>query len=238
MTITFENDNDVIAYALEKIICYARDNRYIFVAQSVWWIASIIGLSEGLATHIDNLRIRFEASQLGSEADQLSSRNGLKTSLLEGLNNITQRSYIHPDRTVQFSKDSEVSEAESSQAQSDRASIIIQSTNRFIGQSRKERKAFKQKPCVLSQTRSGKIRIKPLTKKQRNRLQVVLATVPGYPAAVRVWNRTGWTSPGCYPENRGTCRVRGRVRTGPRFHFTVPTTLAPIKFLSSDRIMT
>ena len=66
----------------------------------------------------------------------------------------------------------------------------------------------------------------------------MLATVPGYPAAVRVWNRTGWSSPGCYPENRGTHRVRGRVGTGPRFHSTVPTTLAPIKYLSSDRIAT
>jgi hypothetical protein len=67
---------------------------------------------------------------------------------------------------------------------------------------------------------------------------IVLATVPGYPAAVRVWNRTGCSSPGCYPENRGTHRVRGRVGTGPRFHFTVLTTLAPIKYLSSDRIVT
>jgi len=69
-------------------------------------------------------------------------------------------------------------------------------------------------------------------------LDVVLATVPGYPAAVRVWNRTGRSSPGGYAENRGTYQVRGRVRTGPRFHFTVPTTLAPIKYLSSDGIMT
>jgi len=67
---------------------------------------------------------------------------------------------------------------------------------------------------------------------------VLLATVPGFPAAVQVWNRTGWSSPGCYPDNRGTHWVRGRVRTGPRFHFTVPTTLPPIKCLSSDRIMT
>jgi len=68
--------------------------------------------------------------------------------------------------------------------------------------------------------------------------RVVLATVPGYPAAVRVWNRTGWSSSGCYPENRGTQRVRGRVGTGPRFHITVPATLPPIKYLSSDHIVT
>jgi len=77
MTITFENENDIIVYALEKIICYARDNCYIFLAQSIWWIASVIGLAEGLATHIDNLRIRFEANQLILESDQLSLEKNL-----------------------------------------------------------------------------------------------------------------------------------------------------------------
>jgi len=65
-----------------------------------------------------------------------------------------------------------------------------------------------------------------------------VSMVPGYPAAVQVWNWTGWSSPGCYPENRGTHRVRGRVGTGPRFHITVPSTFAQIKYLSSDRIVT
>jgi hypothetical protein len=32
--------------------------------------------------------------------------------------------------------------------------------------------------------------------------------------------------------------VFGRVVPGPRFHCTVPATFAPIKYLSSDRIMT
>jgi len=53
---------------------------------------------------------------------------------------------------------------------------------------------------------------------------VVLAMVPSYTAAVQVWNRTGCSSLGCYPENRGTHWVRGRVGTGPRFHITVPAT--------------
>jgi len=60
MTITFENDKDVIVYALEKIIAYARRTQQIFVAHCVWWLASIIGLEQGLITHIDNLRIRSE----------------------------------------------------------------------------------------------------------------------------------------------------------------------------------
>jgi hypothetical protein len=33
MTITFENNNNVIIYALEKVITYARRTQQIFVAQ-------------------------------------------------------------------------------------------------------------------------------------------------------------------------------------------------------------
>jgi hypothetical protein len=58
MTITFETYNHLIVYALEKIISYARDNQSIFLAQSIWWISSIIGLKPGVITDIDNLQIR------------------------------------------------------------------------------------------------------------------------------------------------------------------------------------
>jgi hypothetical protein len=56
MTIDFENDNDVIVYGLEKIISFARSTGHIFLAQCVWWLASIIGLEQGVVTHIDNLK--------------------------------------------------------------------------------------------------------------------------------------------------------------------------------------
>jgi hypothetical protein len=59
MTITFENDNDIIVYALEKIIAHARRTQQIFVAQCVWWLASIIGLEQGLVNYIDNLESRI-----------------------------------------------------------------------------------------------------------------------------------------------------------------------------------
>jgi len=73
MTVTFENDKDVIMYTLEKIIDYARKNRYIFEAQCMWWIASIIGLTEDLVTHVDNLQIRSEMTQSSIEGfEQLS----------------------------------------------------------------------------------------------------------------------------------------------------------------------
>jgi len=67
MTIPFENDKEVIRYASEEIIDYTRKNRYIFVALSMWWIASIIGLTEDLVTHIDDLYIGSETTQSSIE---------------------------------------------------------------------------------------------------------------------------------------------------------------------------
>jgi len=58
MTIFFENDRDIIVYALEKIIAFAKSNQYIILAQSVWWIFSVIGLQAGLVNYVDNLRTR------------------------------------------------------------------------------------------------------------------------------------------------------------------------------------
>jgi len=58
MTISFENDNDIIKYGLMKIISYSRSNQWIFLAQSVWWISSLIGLQIGSVIHIDNLQSR------------------------------------------------------------------------------------------------------------------------------------------------------------------------------------
>jgi hypothetical protein len=60
MTLTFENDNDVIVYTFEKIIAFARREQYLFVANCVWWIAGVIGLDQGLITFIDNLESRKE----------------------------------------------------------------------------------------------------------------------------------------------------------------------------------
>jgi hypothetical protein len=62
MTITFENDDDVIVYALEKVISYARRTQQIFVAQCVWWLASIIGLERGLVVYIDNIQSRINVT--------------------------------------------------------------------------------------------------------------------------------------------------------------------------------
>jgi hypothetical protein len=63
MTITFENDSDVIVYALEKIISFARDNQYLFVANCTWWIAGIIGLDSELIRFIDDLESKKRVHQ-------------------------------------------------------------------------------------------------------------------------------------------------------------------------------
>jgi hypothetical protein len=70
MTLTFENDNDVIVYALEKIISFSRKHHYIFLAQSVWWIASIIGLQQGLITYIDNIQSRIEVGTVSDKVPE------------------------------------------------------------------------------------------------------------------------------------------------------------------------
>jgi hypothetical protein len=60
MTSTFDNINDVIIFALEKIIFNARQSQQIVVAQCVWWLPLVIGLEEGLINYIDNLRSRVK----------------------------------------------------------------------------------------------------------------------------------------------------------------------------------
>jgi hypothetical protein len=69
MTITFENHNDVIGYALETTISYPRNNHYIVLAQSVWCMSSIIGLQKGLIAHIDCLSIRSNIGNLEVQGD-------------------------------------------------------------------------------------------------------------------------------------------------------------------------
>jgi hypothetical protein len=60
MTITFENYNDVILYAFENVVAYARKTQQIFVAHCIWWLASVIGLEQELINYIDNIQTRQE----------------------------------------------------------------------------------------------------------------------------------------------------------------------------------
>jgi len=72
MTITFKDDKDVIVYALEKVISYARGTQQIFVAQCVWWLASIIGLEQGLITYIDNIQSRIKVRVIPEESETVN----------------------------------------------------------------------------------------------------------------------------------------------------------------------
>jgi hypothetical protein len=139
MTITFESDKDVIIYALEKIISYARNNQYIFLAQSVWWISSIIGLQEGLVIHIDNLRARSEVRP------ELQIRQPLQAES-EGLNSgsHTPSRHIHPERVerIQTSNGDYIDSSEESDSttETDIHNEIISNCEAFLEQSKQERK--------------------------------------------------------------------------------------------------
>jgi hypothetical protein len=66
LTITCENNNTVIVYALGTIISLARNNHYISVPQSVWWLPSILRSHQGLVNLMDNLHTRATIAQISS----------------------------------------------------------------------------------------------------------------------------------------------------------------------------
>jgi hypothetical protein len=187
MTITFNNDNNVIVYAFRKVIAYARRTHQIFVAQCVWWLASIIGLERGLINHFDNIQSRAEvatAEEAHSEDIPCAEVNR-DTETIWNLRevSITPRNIqedprsraaldnVHPDRKTQIqSSDDDISSLD---IEDPRLEVIAKETEKFISLSRKERKAVtKRNSNNLSNARSGKI-VKPATKKQRNYLQSI-----------------------------------------------------------------
>ena len=139
MTITFENDNDVIVYALEKIISYARNHQHIFLAQSIWWISAIIGLQEGLVIHIDNLKARSEVRpelpiRQPSPAESEKQKSGSHT----------PSQFIHPERVerIQTSNGDYIDSSEESDSttETDIHNEIINNCEAFLEQSQQERK--------------------------------------------------------------------------------------------------
>jgi hypothetical protein len=102
MTITFENDNDVIVYALEKIISYARKTQQIFVGHCIWWLASVIRLEQGLINYIDNLQQREDLVP-ASEKESSISRNPREDKRIPHSENLQDSlAGIHPDRIPQI----------------------------------------------------------------------------------------------------------------------------------------
>jgi hypothetical protein len=120
MTITFASDKDVIVYDLQTIISFARDNSYIFLAQSVWWISSIIGLQQGLVIYIDNLKIRSNLTTDNKKGPSAKQRKVQETS--EEGEAIGPR--LHPSRLKRLQGlDSEYSDSEGDSVSTTETSI-------------------------------------------------------------------------------------------------------------------
>jgi len=184
MTITFENDRDIMVYALGNIISYARVNQYIFLAQTIWWISSIIGLQQRLVDHIDKLRDRPEAGQCipqvtgtvgQSQANQLIRRiSATPRDNQEESRCGVDLQNIHPNRVFQIhNMIQDISDLELDSSESSRSSCLIEKTKQFIKNFQKERKAIRKPVSPLTRTRSGKVPEKPLTEKQRSRFQAI-----------------------------------------------------------------
>jgi hypothetical protein len=172
MTITFQNDIDIIVYALEKIISYTRRNQYIFLAQSIWWISSIIGLQQGLVDYINNLKRRSNITiQEAPQQDSYLIGDVWKNSEIN-----TDMDNIHSDRINKVGNpEPEISEIVSSDWELSRLPQVKKETEQFLRISWKERKAFhKQKQAdQVSKMGSGKVIAKPLSNKRKNFLQSI-----------------------------------------------------------------
>jgi len=69
MTITFEDDKDIIVYALETIISYDTKNLFIFLAQSIWWLSLIMGVQQRLVFYLDNLKVQGNIGKAPAASD-------------------------------------------------------------------------------------------------------------------------------------------------------------------------
>jgi hypothetical protein len=169
MTITFENDNDVIVHALEKVISYARRTQQIFVAQCVWWLASIIGLEQGLIIHIDNLQ---ERTNIGR--NQYSENVDIPGKDIEIVESSQDRSAkIHPDRVPQIAKERAVSTVPRDLTEDQRLDRILESAERVIQESLRGRTVAQQGrvntlPTTKTQLKKAR-KIKRLQEEERKR---------------------------------------------------------------------
>jgi hypothetical protein len=112
MTVTFENHNDVIVYALEKVISYARRTQQIFAAQCISWLASMIRLQQGLIIHIDNLRKR-------------------ETTAISG----DYSGIVHPDRAQQIESEKAISPIPRDLTEDQRLDQILKSAEECLADS-------------------------------------------------------------------------------------------------------
>jgi len=154
MTITVENNNDVIVYALEKVISYARRTQQIFVAQCVWWLASIIGLESGLMNYIDNIQKREEVlrqAPLNEEGQAIPDQ-------------APPLQQDHSDRVSRTSRDRSVSATPRDLTEDQRLDNILVSAEEAVQESFRDRTNYKREK-TLKGTRTGPIRTMPGSRK-------------------------------------------------------------------------
>jgi hypothetical protein len=132
MPITFGNNNDVIVYALEKIISFARINQYIFVPHCIWWLVSIIGLEPGLIIYIDNLHKLSKISKVGKAREISATPRDIQ----EDPRSQNLTGHIHPDgrSRAQYANNA-ISDLELGTPVVEPVSRIIADTKQFIQKS-------------------------------------------------------------------------------------------------------
>jgi len=161
MTITFANDNNVIVYALEKIISFARINWYIFLAQSVWWTSSIIGLQWGLGSHIHNLRKRIEVHFWEPDQGNTNRQPRYDSSSPRDSRKKSKSCFI-----IRWTSKSELSDTESSSTE--RQNNILQQCKEFLRRFRWQRRSALQK--AVGKVKASRVNLLLPTKKT-NRVQ-------------------------------------------------------------------
>jgi hypothetical protein len=148
MMITFENDNDLIVNALEKVIAHARRTQQIIIAHCVWWLASIIGLEQGLTIYIDNIRKRGTTSQEFPVEipEERAEEEILRPAIFP----------VQPSRSHQVPKAREVSSTPRDLTEDLRLDRILKSAERVIQDSFRDRTVRQQ----------GRVNPQPTTKLQ------------------------------------------------------------------------
>jgi len=158
---------------------YARKIQYIFVAQCVWWLASIISPQQGWIIHIHNVRKRTE---VGMEGGTMTSR--LSTPIEQSENWRSSYCYRDLEMISQLIKNSDIGDSEPEKIHS-----IIKATNQVISQSINDWQAIesKQHPTKqidpLCRTRQGKLLYWKLSKNERNSLNQISQV-----SRVQIWD--------------------------------------------------
>jgi hypothetical protein len=155
----------------------------MFLAQSISWIASIIGLHQELVIQIDNRKKQSEATLRGStpqakatinqhDKSQQGEEKSATPHNIQGNSRLhNQLGHIRPYRISQTqSTIHNISDLQISDSSIDQSSHINTQAELFIQKSRKDGKRLTSRNDPLSCTRSGKLLAKPLSKKQRNYL--------------------------------------------------------------------